>query len=365
MASQVIISHYFESTGGVSSYIRGLLRHSDHPRVGNTMLLTPDVSSARDNVVVLQSRSRIGLVAETFSKLWKIRPDHIQVHGPWYFVVATFLYIRSRRLFSKVCPTFFVVKHSEKMYPRWSLALWLHRSLDHLSDGIAFVSGRFMQRYCDEYKYSPSKSFVGYPGLPERDPKQCDVSLNPIEKDTSPYVSYCGLFEYREKLEGLLRLIEAFAMVRHEICDTNLIVIGRGKYGDLVREKIAGHSLEDRVFIVGDCDDPREIIKYARLHCHISMQDSFGLIVLEALSERVPVLVNNFGDWAALGIEGVSLCGESVDEIAVGLRSALSYDTRRVCELPRNTFDWHRTAVLLANARSVVVENNNTRSATR
>jgi glycosyltransferase involved in cell wall biosynthesis len=348
MIAQIIISHYFESTGGVSTYVRELMRHSNH-ELGETLLLTPDAKTEGNGVIVLRARSRIRLFFETLRKLNQVRPRHIQVHGPWYFVAATAIHVRLRRLLTSDQATFFVVKHTEKFYSLHSPTLWAHRFLDGLSDGISFVSERFRMRYCEQYGYPSNKSFVSYPGL-------CSSAVELFEPNSlrprGRYISYCGLFEYREKVEGLLRLLEAFAVVRDEIDGLDLVVIGRGKLRALVLEKIESLSLQNRVSLIEDCDDPRLVMQNSLLHCHISLQESFGLIVLEALAVGTPVLVNDFGDWGTLGIEGIHCCGNSVEDIAGSLRSVSGcHSTQAGLGLER-VFDWNRTANLLGNMTS-------------
>lgn len=72
-----------------------------------------------------------------------------------------------------------------------------------------------------------------------------------------------------------------------------LTIIGDGPARDGLRELVGAKGLRDRVEIVGRVKNASNALEHADIFLHPSWEESFGMVVSEALFARVPVVVTN------------------------------------------------------------------------
>ncbi|MFC1974332.1 glycosyltransferase family 4 protein [Chloroflexota bacterium] len=174
----------------------------------------------------------------------------------------------------------------------------------------------------------PAKEFVSkyFPGdytiIPNGiDLKRFSDQLTPIEKYSDNKLNI--LFVGRpEKRKGLKYLLSAYEMVKKEMPQSRLIIIGPApsrvlkKYQEYVSER----NLQDVVFTgyVSNEDLPC-YYKTADVFCSPATgKESFGLILLEAMATAKPIVASNMGGYASLikhGEEGLLV--EPKDENAL------------------------------------------------
>lgn len=68
-------------------------------------------------------------------------------------------------------------------------------------------------------------------------------------------------------------------------------LVGDGPERDLIKERISKDNLTDTILLEGQKDNPYPFVRYADLFVHPSHVESQGLVVLEALTLGVPVVV--------------------------------------------------------------------------
>ena len=108
------------------------------------------------------------------------------------------------------------------------------------------------------------------------------------------YMLYLGTIEPRK---NLLRLINAYAMLRKEEKDVPALVIA-GKKGwlyDSIMEAVEANGLSDDVIFTGyvSSEDAPKLMCGAKLFCYPSIYEGYGMPVLEAMACSVPVLTSN------------------------------------------------------------------------
>ena len=101
-----------------------------------------------------------------------------------------------------------------------------------------------------------------------------------------PTVLSIGSFLPRK---NFLALIQAFARVRTP--DARLVILGEGKMRGELEAEIARLKLTDRVSLPGYLTKTSDIFHQSRCFAFASREESFGLVLVEALAQGLPVVV--------------------------------------------------------------------------
>lgn len=111
----------------------------------------------------------------------------------------------------------------------------------------------------------------------------------------APLALMLGTYEARKGHELLLR---AFAKVVAGLPEARLVICGFGYPHDVARVEalVAAHGLEGRVHLLGFRDDVPALLRAADVLVVASQSfESFGLTLVEAMAQRVPVLATRVG----------------------------------------------------------------------
>ena len=107
---------------------------------------------------------------------------------------------------------------------------------------------------------------------------------------------YIFAFGRLEKIKGYDMLIDAFA--KAELPDNwQLIIAGDGTVRQQLQDQIARHGMTERIHLIGR-KSPDEIVCYckcAEMNVIPSYRESFGIVVLEAIAAKRPVVATNAG----------------------------------------------------------------------
>lgn len=173
---------------------------------------------------------------------------------------------------------------------------------------------------------------------------------------TPPYVLYVGQIHMPNK--NLVRLVQAFAAARQQWGDgAKLILAGRESTGgDTVRAAIREAGIGDSVSCLGYVPDPvlPALYSAARVFCYPSLQEGFGLPVLEAMSCGTPVVTSRGSALQEVANDAALLVEpQHVSELRNALTRAYLDDalrTRlRTAGLERaRRYSWRATATILA-----------------
>lgn len=105
-----------------------------------------------------------------------------------------------------------------------------------------------------------------------------------------PVDARCLLFvgnDYRKK--GLQTLLAAFAQLP---ADVVLVVVGNAAHIPAFREQAEAFKLGGRVFFLGSLKDVRPAYEAADCLVHPTLEDTFAMVVLEAMAYGLPVVVS-------------------------------------------------------------------------
>ncbi|HET9200085.1 MAG TPA: glycosyltransferase family 4 protein [Dehalococcoidia bacterium] len=156
------------------------------------------------------------------------------------------------------------------------------------------------------------------------DTKRFHPQVPPIEslQDGKTNILFLGR---PEKRKGLRFLLRAFAQVRAETSTVRLIVVGRdSKLMQSHREWVQRTGLADVVFTgyVPDEEVPR-YYRTADIYCAPNIgNESFGLVLVEAMACGTPIVASNiegFADVVTHGVHGLLTTPEDENAIAAAL----------------------------------------------
>ena len=105
-----------------------------------------------------------------------------------------------------------------------------------------------------------------------------------------PLAAYCLLFvgnDYKKK--GLSTLLDALAQLPAEVV---LAVVGNPVHTPGFRAQVTALQLETRVFFLGSLPDVATAYEAADSLVHPTLEDTFAMVVLEAMSHGLPVVVS-------------------------------------------------------------------------
>jgi phosphatidylinositol alpha-mannosyltransferase len=206
----------------------------------------------------------------------------------------------------------------------------------------------------------PARDFVSrhFPGEYRVIPNGIDYARfatrrAPIERfeDDRLDVLFVGRLEKRKGLEYLLR---AWPLVRAEVPQARLLVVGGGRRLAGYRRWIGAHGWSDVHFIgYVSADDLVRYYQTSDVFCAPSTgQESFGIVLLEAMASGRAIVASRIPGYAEVlhdGVEGLLVEPRSASALAAGLiRLLRDADLRRQMGERGRTeaapFDWSRVA---------------------
>jgi len=138
-----------------------------------------------------------------------------------------------------------------------------------------------------------------------------------------------------EKRKGLKYLIEAYNRVKNEFMESRLIVVGPGtRFLGKYQKQVRDYGLKD-VHFIGPVSDGQLPGYYntADIFCAPATgQESFGIVLLEAMACGKPVIASNIEGYAGVmtdGKEGLLVQPKSADGLAGALRNLMADEELR------------------------------------
>jgi len=169
-----------------------------------------------------------------------------------------------------------------------------------------------------------------------------------------PYILFLSRLHPKK---GLDVLIKAFVAVQkhQEFSEWGLVIAGDGDaaYVSSLKQLVSSNSADGFVRFIGwvSGDEKRDVLRKASLLVLPSSQENFGLCVLEALAERVPVVVsrdvNLANDIADAGAGWISAI--DVASLQKTISEAMAHEEQRLSrglagKLFSKNFSWERIA---------------------
>jgi len=197
-------------------------------------------------------------------------------------------------------------------------------------------------------KISERKIKVVYLGVDEQFYKRSSEEISQIKMKYNLPDKYLLFVGTREPRKNLLRLVEAFALIKKN--NLQLVIAGGIKgWGEGLKENKNIQILD----YVDDMDLPA-------LYCgsivfvYPSLYEGFGLPILEAMRCEVPVVTSNCGSLAEISGSGVTIDPESSVSISKGINQALSLNDMQRKEMVEKNLTWAKKFTWEKTASEVI-----------
>src|SRR6266536_3527776 len=130
----------------------------------------------------------------------------------------------------------------------------------------------------------------------------------------------------REK--GIFTLLDALEKLRKQGKDVSLVFVGEGPLKEDFAKEVLRRKLNDRVTLAGFVDEKKLVSLYNSSDVFVlpSHYEPFGMVVLEAMASRIPVVVSDVGGLSEIvedGITGVKVPASDPRALAEGILRVL------------------------------------------
>jgi glycogen synthase len=148
--------------------------------------------------------------------------------------------------------------------------------------------------------------------------------------------------------KGVHVLIDAVPKVLRFCPHTKFVIVGKGPQLDYLKWKVWNLGISEKVYFTGyiDDEDLTKLYKCVDLAVFPSLYEPFGIVVLESMVARVPVVVSDTGGLAGLvqhGVDGMKAYAGNANSLADCMIEVLSKEDKaemikdnafkKVCEL--------------------------------
>ncbi len=148
---------------------------------------------------------------------------------------------------------------------------------------------------------------------------------NTIAAPNQRIILYVGRL-VREK--GVQILLDAAPKVLNACPDTKFIIVGTGYFMNELKQQAHNSSISDQINFLGyvDDDELKKLYNIADVVCIPSLYEPFGIVALEAMASKVPVVTSDTGglrDFVEHMITGITTYTGDSGSLAWGLLEVL------------------------------------------
>lgn len=198
----------------------------------------------------------------------------------------------------------------------------------HAADKVIAVSNYVKQRIIKYYKVSAKKIEVVHNGIKiDKAPKR-QVSLKTLKSGGHKLALFVGRLTYQKGVDYLIKAAARALTVNKKI---NFMIVGSGDMERQIIREAAAMGISDRVFFPGFLRNTEleRIYQSADLFIMPSVSEPFGLVALEALANKVPVIVSKQSGVAEVINHSLKVDFWNTEELANMIAAACTYPTLR------------------------------------
>jgi glycosyltransferase involved in cell wall biosynthesis len=168
-----------------------------------------------------------------------------------------------------------------------TLYRWVEKALDGMTDAYVAVSEHVRRQWIDRGICRPDRVQVIYHALDLKVFQDCGEVPRAQRPENGPVVGTVCLLEARK---GLASLLEAIPTVVHEVPGVRFAIAGEGPLEPWMRQRVEELGITGKVDFLGWRTDVPELMRGFDVFALPSRRESFGLVFLEAMACRCPVV---------------------------------------------------------------------------
>lgn len=128
--------------------------------------------------------------------------------------------------------------------------------------------------------------------------------------------------------KGFQVMVDAAAEILQEIPNARFMIAGKGGMLDELRHRTQALGIADRFHLPGyvSDEDLLRMLRVADVGVYPSLYEPFGIVALEAMAARTPVVVSDAGGLGGIvehGVTGIKTYKGSADSLAWGIKQVL------------------------------------------
>ena len=109
-----------------------------------------------------------------------------------------------------------------------------------------------------------------------------------------------GIIARLSEEKGHIVLVEAFKDLLKDIPAAQLLIVGSGRIENKIKAKVSELGVEGSVYFFGNTLDILDFFAVMDVFVRPSLSEGFGLVLVEAMLMRVPVISTNVGGFKAM-----------------------------------------------------------------
>ena len=207
---------------------------------------------------------------------------------------------------------------------------WVYSQVDHM----ICVTDKLTNEVKERVPLAAEKISRLYYGVPK--PISSPVAQKAfLDKfpTTKPKVA---MFSRLEKSKGQYRLVQALHNLKQQGCDFQLYLFGHFMGGDgyeeFLKKQIAEYSLTESVYWCGFQKNPGELMACFDLIVLPSDQETFGLVLIEAMAAGVAIMGSNTGGVPEIiedGVNGFTFSPNDNEQLSSKIKTILTSSPKR------------------------------------
>jgi len=326
----ILATHF--NTGGITSYVlgiaKGLVQNGHHVYVvtsgGDKEKELKELGACHITVNIKTKSELSYKLYCSIPKLVKIvKQNHIDViHAQTRVtqVLAAFVSFFTKVPYISTCHGFFKPRLARKIFPFWGKA-------------VIAISNQVEEHLLQDLGCPKEKIFFVLHGLEARQEIWNEAKKNDYRKKfrLNPG-AIIGIVARLSQVKGQDILINAMTTVVKKFPDANLVLVGEGKFKDLLVSLVKELSLTRHVFFVPIVPNEENVLPLFDVFVMPSRQEGLGLSVMEAQAQGLAVVASDAGGLPTLienGKTGLLFPKENVEQLSAAIISLIENPKRR------------------------------------
>ncbi len=292
-----VVCVYPPSTGGIGTAAHNIQKiiEKEHESFIFTSKTRTDGPEKTKNVFRIKALLKLGHGAVLFSLLWKLKKfDIIYFHYPFF-------------------GTAFIILLLKVIYPQKKLFIHYHMDVEHKN--IIYKALSLPEKIIERTLFSKSDIIISssldyikssqikkiYEKNPEKFkeiPFSVDTKVfKPLEgsKAKDNFVLFVGGLDRAHYFKGVDVLIRAFSKIKSK--NTKLMIVGEGDLKEEYKKIAEKLKISDRMVFTGKLNFKDLVKSYQRARAlvlpSINKNEAFGIVLIEAMSCKTPVIASN------------------------------------------------------------------------
>jgi len=281
--------------------------------------------------VFIRAHYDVVVIARIRGALRELKPDIVHLH----LIHADFLGLIAAK--SAGVKTIITGRHNDDSFRNHPLIKRAHAVTWRMVDGGIAISQAIRQFVIDVESAPTDKVHVVEYGIEHH--RLTDAQIKIARKDLrielglNDDVHIIGMAARLTEQKGITYALTAFAQISEEYPDVHLVIPGDGELKDALTAQAKQEGFSHRIHFLGWRDDVLQLMAGYDIFLQPSLWEGFGLVLLEAMSRRLPVVasrVSAIPEIIVHGETGLLTEAKNVTKIADALRFLLNDRTLRL-----------------------------------